>query len=78
MAVVRLVGHTLLETDRRPLPYLRPLILAVSTDATDSYDLALYITAGIALVSTVLPLIVRPPEPPQEEVEAGAEAEAQA
>jgi MFS transporter, OFA family, oxalate/formate antiporter len=55
-----------------------PLILAVSTDATGSYDLALYITAGIALVSTVLPLIVRPPTAPREEAEAGAEAEAQA
>ena len=55
-----------------------PLILAVSTDATGSYDLALYITAGIALVSTVLPLIVRPPRAPREEAEMGAEAEAQA
>ena len=51
-----------------------PVILAVSTDATGSYDLALYITAGIALVSTILPLIVRPPKSP--EAEAG-EAEAE-
>lgn len=55
-----------------------PLILAVSTDATGSYDLALYITAGIMLVSTILPLIIRPPEAPQEEAEAGTEAEARA
>jgi MFS transporter, OFA family, oxalate/formate antiporter len=55
-----------------------PLILAVSTDATGSYDLALYITAGIALVSTVLPLIIRPPRAPREEAEVGGEAEAQA
>jgi OFA family oxalate/formate antiporter-like MFS transporter len=51
-----------------------PLLLAVSTDATGSYDLALYITAGIALVSTVLPLIIRPPKSPREEDAAGAEA----
>jgi OFA family oxalate/formate antiporter-like MFS transporter len=55
-----------------------PLILAVSTDVTGSYDLALYITAGIALVSTVLPLIVRPPESPREGTEPGAQAEARA
>ncbi len=50
-----------------------PVILAVSADSTGSYDLALYITAGITLVSTILPLIVRPPEAPQEEVEADAQ-----
>jgi MFS transporter, OFA family, oxalate/formate antiporter len=55
-----------------------PVILAVSTDVTGSYDLALYITAGIALVSTVLPLIVRPPESPREGTEPGAQAEARA
>lgn len=54
-----------------------PLILAVSYDARGSYDLALYITAGIMLVATVLPLIVRPPKSPQEEAEAGPEGEAQ-
>ncbi len=53
-----------------------PVILAVSTDATGSYDLALYITAGIALVSTILPLIVRPPKAP-EEVRGEAEPEPQ-
>ena len=55
-----------------------PLLLAVSTDITGTYDVALYITAGLALVSTALPLIVRPPEAPQEEAEAGTEAEARA
>jgi OFA family oxalate/formate antiporter-like MFS transporter len=55
-----------------------PLILAVSTDATGSYDLALYITAGISLVSTALAYIMRPPESPREEADAGAQAEAQA
>jgi MFS transporter, OFA family, oxalate/formate antiporter len=54
-----------------------PLLLALSTDATGSYDLALYITAGIMLVSTILPLIVRPPKSPREEA-AGTEAEARA
>jgi MFS transporter, OFA family, oxalate/formate antiporter len=57
---------------------LGPLILAVSTDITGTYDLALYISAGIMLVSSVIPLIIRPPEAPQEEAEAGAEAEARA
>jgi MFS transporter, OFA family, oxalate/formate antiporter len=55
-----------------------PLLLAVSTDITGTYDVALYITAGLALVSTALPLIIRPPESPQEEAEAGTEAEARA
>ena len=57
---------------------LGPLILAVSTDITGTYDLALYISAGIMLVSAAIPLIIRPPEPPQEKAEAGAEAEARA
>jgi OFA family oxalate/formate antiporter-like MFS transporter len=57
---------------------LGPLILAVSTDITGTYDLALYISAGIMLVSAAIPLLIRPPEPPQEEAEAGAEAEARA
>ncbi len=48
-----------------------PLILAVSTDATGSYDLALYITAGISLVSTILAFVMRPPESPREQAEAG-------
>ena len=57
---------------------LGPLILAISTDITGTYDLALYISAGIMLVSSIIPLIIRPPEAPQEEAEAGAEAEARA
>jgi len=57
---------------------LGPLILAISTDITGTYDLALYISAGIMLVSAAIPLVIRPPEPPQEEAEAGAEAEARA
>jgi MFS transporter, OFA family, oxalate/formate antiporter len=57
---------------------LGPLILAVSTDVTGTYDLALYISAGIMLVSSVIPLIIRPPEAPQEEAGAGTEAEARA
>lgn len=57
---------------------LGPLILAISTDITGTYDLALYISAGIMLVSAVIPLVIRPPEPPQEEAGAGAQAEARA
>jgi MFS transporter, OFA family, oxalate/formate antiporter len=57
---------------------LGPLVLAISTDITGTYDLALYISAGIMLVSAAIPLVIRPPEPPQEEAEAGAEAEARA
>jgi MFS transporter, OFA family, oxalate/formate antiporter len=57
---------------------LGPLILAISTDITGTYDLALYISAGIMLVSSIIPLIIRPPEAPQKEAEAGTEAEASA
>ncbi len=57
---------------------LGPLILAVSTDITGTYDLALYISAGIMLVSSAIPLVIKPPDSPQEEAEAGAEAEARA
>lgn len=42
-----------------------PLLLARSADATGSYDLALYITAGFMLVGAVIPLLIRPPEPPR-------------
>ncbi len=56
-----------------------PLILAVSTDAFGSYDIALYITAGLMLVSAAIPLFVRPPSAPQEETETDSrEAEARA
>jgi OFA family oxalate/formate antiporter-like MFS transporter len=57
---------------------LGPLVLAISTDITGTYDLALYISAGIMLVSAAIPLVIRPPDPPQEEAGAGAEAEARA
>ena len=56
---------------------LGPLILAISTDITGTYDLALYISAGIMLVSSAIPLVIRPPESPRE-AEAGTEAEARA
>jgi OFA family oxalate/formate antiporter-like MFS transporter len=42
-----------------------PLFLARSADATGSYDLALYGTAGFMLVGAVIPLLIRPPEPPR-------------
>lgn len=38
-----------------------PLLLALSTDATGSYNLALYITAGIMLLSSAIPVVIRPP-----------------
>jgi OFA family oxalate/formate antiporter-like MFS transporter len=55
---------------------LGPLILAISTDITGTYDLALYISAGIMLVSSIIPLVIRPPDAPQEEEEDEASAEA--
>ena len=54
---------------------LGPLILAISTDITGTYDLALYISAGIMLVSSAIPLVIRPPESPRE---AGADTQAEA
>ena len=51
-----------------------PLLLAVSTDATGSYNLALYLTAGLKLVSAVFPLAIRPPKSIRK-VEAGAQEE---
>jgi MFS transporter, OFA family, oxalate/formate antiporter len=56
---------------------LGPLILAISTDITGTYDLALYISAGIMLVSAVIPLVIRPPETPRE-TETGTQAEVRA
>ena len=41
-----------------------PVLLARSADATGSYGLALYITAGLMLVSAAIPLTISPPEPP--------------
>jgi OFA family oxalate/formate antiporter-like MFS transporter len=41
-----------------------PFLLAHSADATGSYGPALYVTAALMLVSTAIPLTIRPPEPP--------------
>lgn len=54
---------------------LGPLLISRVVDATGSYGRAFYIIAGIMLVSSILPLIVRPPK---REASAPAEAEAQA
>jgi MFS transporter, OFA family, oxalate/formate antiporter len=51
-----------------------PLLLATSTDATGSYNLALYLTAGLMLLSTIIPLVVRPPKPTWK-AEVGAQKE---
>jgi len=57
---------------------LGPLVLAISTDITGTYDLALYISAGIMLVSAAIPLIIKPPQSPREAGASGQEAEARA
>ena len=57
---------------------LGPLVLAISTDVTGTYDLALYISAGIMLVSAIIPLIIKPPESPREAGAGTQEAEARA
>src|ERR687885_1325414 len=54
---------------------LGPLLISAVVDATGSYGRAFYIIAGIMLVSTILPLIVRPPKRGAE-VSAPAEARA--
>ena len=41
---------------------LGPILIARIKDLTGGYSQALYIIAGVMLVSTVLPLIVRPPD----------------
>jgi MFS transporter, OFA family, oxalate/formate antiporter len=41
-----------------------PLLLARTADTTGSYDPALYATAALMLVGTIIPLAIRPPEPP--------------
>ncbi|MDQ3910788.1 MAG: OFA family MFS transporter [Actinomycetota bacterium] len=56
---------------------LGPLLISRVVDATGAYTYALYILAGLMLVSTILPLIVRPPKSPQE-AQSGAPAGAQA
>jgi MFS transporter, OFA family, oxalate/formate antiporter len=40
-----------------------PLLLARSADVTGSYDLALYVTGGMMLVGTIIPLALRAPRP---------------
>ncbi len=57
---------------------LGPLVLAISTDITGTYDLALYISAGIMLVSAAIPLVIKPPQSPREAGAGGQEAEARA
>ncbi len=42
-----------------------PVILALSADATGSYDPALYVTAGLMLLGAVIPLVIRPPDSPR-------------
>lgn len=41
---------------------LGPLLISKIKDSTGEYDTALYIIAGMLLVSTVIPFIVRPPK----------------
>jgi OFA family oxalate/formate antiporter-like MFS transporter len=40
-----------------------PLLLARSADVTGSYGLALYVTGGLMLIGTVIPLALRAPRP---------------
>ncbi len=42
-----------------------PILISVIRDSTGGYETALYILAGMVLVSTVLPLIIRPPRAEQ-------------
>ena len=52
---------------------LGPQLISWGVDATGAYSRAFYIIAGIMLVSSIIPFIVRPPRR-----EAGAPAEAEA
>jgi MFS transporter, OFA family, oxalate/formate antiporter len=54
---------------------LGPTLISYMYDATGSYAGAFYIIAGIMLVASILPFIVRPPK---REASAPAEAEARA
>jgi OFA family oxalate/formate antiporter-like MFS transporter len=54
---------------------LGPSLISYMYDATGSYAGAFYIIAGIMLVASIIPFIVRPPT---REVKAGAEVEAEA
>ena len=42
-----------------------PLIISRVFDATGGYENAFYILAGVMLVSSILPFIVRPPKRPE-------------
>ncbi len=56
---------------------LGPLLISRVVDATGAYANAMYILAGLMVVSTIVPLIIRPPKTPQESgAPAGAEARA--
>ena len=48
-----------------------PLLISKIRDSTGEYDTALYIIAGMLVVSCVIPLIVRPPAAMDEEAEPG-------
>src|SRR5918912_1009 len=52
---------------------LGPQLISWAVDATGAYSRAFYIIAGIMLVSSIIPFIVRPPK---REAGAGAPAEA--
>jgi OFA family oxalate/formate antiporter-like MFS transporter len=41
---------------------LGPILISRIIDTTDSYTAAFYIIAGILLVSSILPFIIRPPK----------------
>ncbi len=58
---------------------LGPLLISRVVDATGAYSRALYILAALMLISTIVPLIVRPPKSPQSSdvgAQQGAEAQA--
>jgi len=44
-----------------------PLLISKIKDSTGEYDTALYIIAGMLVVSCVIPLIVRPPAAMEDE-----------
>ncbi len=58
---------------------LGPLLISRVVDATGAYANAMYILAGLMVISTIVPLIIRPPKAPQESgagAPSGAEARA--
>ena len=46
---------------------LGPLLISRVVDATGGYQNAFYILAGLMLVSSIIPFIVRPPKAPERE-----------